>query len=458
MSRFALWAAVLLLAGGSVTRAGDAEPPLWKAGFAKVNITPQQPLHLAGYASRNKPLEGVESDIFLKALALDDGQGGRAVLVTADLIGFRAEFAEPLCEAIARRTGLRREQILLNASHTHSAPLLSLNPEPRGPLTADDAQATVAYTRRVMQQAEEAVAEALDDLGPAQLAWGVGVATFVMNRREFTPAGVRLGVNPSGLADRSVPVLRIQSPEGKLRGVVFGCACHNTTLTGQFYLVSGDYAGYAQRHIEEQHPGAVALFVLGCGGDANPYPRSEVALARLHGAHLGQEVCRLLQQPLAPVGGPLVTKLQYADLPLRVPRDAAELEQWLTSSNPYHRDAARAQQERLQRGEKLQDHYRAPLALWRFGNDLTLLGISGETVVDYVPAAMDILGPHKVWIAGYCNDVFGYLPSAKVLREGGYETRGVYYGAVGIFTPQVEQAVLQAVRDLAQAAGIAPGN
>jgi neutral ceramidase len=458
MCRFVVFSAMLFGVGVGVAAAADGDAPPWKAGFAKVNITPQQPLHLAGYASRNKPSEGVESDIYLGALALDDGQGGRAVLVTADLIGFRAEFAEPMCEAIARRTGLRREQILLNASHTHSAPLLSLNDQPRGALSADDARATVAYTRRIMQQAEEAVAAALDDLSPARLSWGVGVASFVMNRREFTATGVRIGVNPRGLADRSVPVLRIESPEGKLRGVVFGCACHNTTLTGQFYLISGDYAGYAQRHIEEQHPGAVALFVLGCGGDANPYPRSDVALARLHGTHLGEEVCRVLGSSLSRVRGPLVTRLQYVDLPLRVPRSAAELDEWLQSSNPYHRDAARAQQERLQRGETLQDHYRAPMALWRLGNDLTLLGISGETVVDYVPAALEILSPHKAWIAGYCNDVFGYLPSARVLREGGYETRGVYYGAVGIFAPQVEQAVLQAVRDLAHAAGIAKGD
>jgi neutral ceramidase len=101
-----------------------------------------------------------------------------------------------------------------------------------------------------------------------------------MNRREFTPTGVILGVNPRGLADRSVPVLRVDGADGKPRAVLFGAACHNTTLTGEHSVVSGDYAGFAQEHVRKRHPGAAALFVLGCAGDANPHPRGTVELAR----------------------------------------------------------------------------------------------------------------------------------------------------------------------------------
>ena len=82
----------------------------------------------------------------------------------------------------------------------------------------------------------------------------------------------------------------------------------------------------------------------------------------------------------------------------------------------------------LDRGEKLPTHYTCPLAVWQFGKDLTLVGLSGEVVVDYVTALERALGPNQLWIAGYCNDVFGYLPSARVLGEGGYETRGLYSG------------------------------
>ena len=108
---------------------------------------------------------------------------------------------------------------------------------------------------------------------PARLSWGNGIVDFVMNRREFTPRGVILGVNPRGLADRSVPVLRVDSPDGKPRAILFGAGAHNTTLTGENYQICGDYAGYAQTYIREHYPEAQAMFLLGCAGDANPYPR-----------------------------------------------------------------------------------------------------------------------------------------------------------------------------------------
>ena len=67
------------------------------------------------------------------------------------------------------------------------------------------------------------------------------------------------------------------------------------------------------------------------------------------------------------------------------------------------------------------------------GSDLTLIGLSGEVVVDYVSMIEKALGPNQLWIAAYCNDVYGYLPSARVIAEGGYETRGLYSGGAGFF-------------------------
>ena len=69
-----------------------------------------------------------------------------------------------------------------------------------------------------------------------------------MNRREFTEKGVILGVNPRGPVDRSVPVLRVTNPDGKVLAVLFGAACHNTTLGPKDYRISGDFAGFAQEH------------------------------------------------------------------------------------------------------------------------------------------------------------------------------------------------------------------
>jgi hypothetical protein len=95
--------------------------------------------------------------------------------------------------------------------------------------------------------------------------------------------------------------------------------------------------------------------------------------------------------------------------------------------------------------------YAAPIAIWQFGTDLTLVGLSGEVVVDYVARIEQAIGPLNLWMAAYCNDVFGYLPSARVLREGGYETRGLYSGE--LFSPRVEEVVVEAVTTLAAEAG-----
>ena len=108
---------------------------------------------------------------------------------------------------------------------------------------------------------------------------------------------------------------------------------------------------------------------------------------------------------------------------------------------------------KLNRGEKLPTSYRCPVTVWQFGDDLTLVGLSGEVVVDYVMLLEKALGPNQLWLAAYCNDVFGYVPSARVLSEGGYETRGLYTGGIGIFSPKAEEVLVAKVRELAEQAG-----
>jgi hypothetical protein len=434
------------------TSARAAEPD-WKVGLARVKITPEQPVMLAGYASRKTPYERVVTDLYAKALALEDRQGHRVVLVTSDLIGFTAAVAEPICKRVHDHLGLPREHILLNAAHVHTGPSLSLDPTPRDGRSPGDAQRTVAYTRRLQDQVVELIADAVAHLEPARLSWGTGVAPFVMNRREFTPNGIILGVNASGLADRTVPVLRVDSPDGKLRAVLFGAAVHNTTLTDRHNDVCGDYAGYAQAFVEERHPGVQALFLTGCAGDANPYPRGSMELARAHGTTLGHEVCRVLETKLRPVAGPLQVAFARADLPLQEPPSRAELEKQAAGRNSVDAGIARQMLATLDRGAQLPKHYTCPFTVWQFGKDLTLVGLPGEVVVDYVRLLEKVLGPNQLWLAAYCNDVFGYLPSARVLREGGYETRGLYAGGIGRFAPQAEEVVVATVRELAKKAG-----
>jgi hypothetical protein len=443
-------AGLTLCLRASPTPAADPE---WKAGLAQVKITPENPLQLSGYGGRVKPFEKVAADLYVKVLVLEDRDGRRGVLVTSDLLGFPAAVAEPICERIREKTGLKRDQILLNSSHSHAGPLLSLKVPNKDDPGAGEALRTVEYTRQLQDKVVEAVVQALGRLEPARLSWGGGVIHFAMNRREFTPDGVILGVNPRGLADRTVPVLRVDAADGMMRAVLFGAATHGTTLGGDNYQLCGDYAGFAQAFVEERHPHVQAMFMLGCAGDSNPYPRGTMEMTRKHGTTLGEEVCRVLDGKLRPVTGPLQIAFARADLPLQPAPPREELQKLAANKRSPRSFGATAMLALMDKGEKPPTHYTAPVTVWQFGRDLTIVGLPGEVVVDYVTMLEKALGPNQLWIAAYCNDVFGYLPSARVLGEGGYETRGLYSGGAGFFDPKAEEVVVRTVRELAQKAG-----
>lgn len=443
----------LLTAATSPVFAAEAD---WKVGLASIKVTPETPVQMAGYAGRIKPFERVEQDIYAKALVLEDAAGQRAVIVTMDLIGMRTWFADPLVEQITARTGLKREQMLFTWAHNHAGPALSAKVIPTPGVGATDVQNQVAYTRWLQAQLVELVVNANARLEPARLSHGVGVAKFVMNRREFTPdRGIILGVNPRGLADRSVPVLRIDAADGKPRAVLFGTAAHNTTLGAKNLVLCGDYAGFAQHYLQEQFPGVQAMFMLGCAGDTNPYPRDSLDVTKQHGRELATEVARVLGTKLRPVAGPLKVAFGTADLPLR-PMTKEQLKPLVAKNVSWQVGNARRMLNMLEAGEKLPTHHTIPLAVWQFGRDLTLVAISGETVGDYVPLTEKALGPLNLWIAGYTNDGFGYLPSARIVHEGGYETRGLSSGE-GWFAPEAQDAVIAKIKELAAQVGRLPG-
>ena len=429
-----------------------AAEPGWKVGLAQIKITPKEPVFLVGYAGRNKPFTRVESDLWAKALVLEDAAGHRGMIITSDLIGFPAAIAEPICQRIISKCGVERGDILINSSHTHSGPLLFVDASSRETLGEAQAQRTLAYSAWLSDQVVEVASRAAEKLTPATLALGSGVINFAMNRREFAPRGVILGVNARGLVDRSVPVLRIDGADGQMRAVLFGAAVHGTTLTQDDYELCGDYASFAQEYIQAHHPGVQAMFMLGCAGDANPYPRGKLEYARRHGETLGEEVERVLGTKLQPVKGPLTTAFATADLPLQAAPSREELERW-SKEKGYRSFVGKNLLALLDAGKSPPTTYRAPLAVWQFGHDLTLVGLPGEVVIDYLPLIERSIGPRQLWLAAYCNDVFGYLPSAKVLAEGGYETRGLYSGGVGLFAPEAEGVVVATVRRLAETAG-----
>jgi hypothetical protein len=268
----------------------------------------------------------------------------------------------------------------------------------------------------------EAMGQALADLAPARLAQGEGRATFAVNRRENTEAEVPVlraaGKPLKGVVDHAVPVLAVYRGNERLEAVLFGYACHPTTLS--FMTWCGDYPGFAQILIEKQHPGATAMFVNTCGGDQNPIPRRTVEHCETYGTMLAEGVEGALKQPLRPVAGGLKTAFEFVDLAYEKVMTRQDLEASTASDNVIHARWARRLLKELEAGAVFASSYPYPVQAWRLGPDLLFIGIGGEAVVDYVLRFRREFGP-GTWVCGYANDLVAYIPSRRVWEEGGYE-------------------------------------
>src|SRR5205807_2228628 len=149
--------------------------------------------------------------------------------------GLPRSISDIVAARVEKTYGIDRAHLALNSSHTHTGPLVRRNLEMLFDLSAADSQVVSDYSARLTDNLVAVVGAALKDLAPADLSFGNGRATFAINRRENSPSGVKIGENPKGPTDPDVPVLKVAAPGGSLRAVLFGYACHNTTLTGQFY-------------------------------------------------------------------------------------------------------------------------------------------------------------------------------------------------------------------------------
>ena len=417
----------------------------WNAGFAKANITPRESIFMAGYGNRTHPSEGVLAELYVKALALEDDSGSRAVLVTSDLLGFPKEVGDAIAARATAKYGLSRDRIALNSSHTHSGPVIGRMLWPAYSITEEQQAVIDRYTAWLIGQTVDTIGAALKNLSPAMLSFSQETAGFAVNRRH---ANHRAWPGP---VDHDVPVLAVRAPGGKLRAAVFGYACHATTVG--IYQLNGDWPGFAQSELESAYPGAEFLFVAGAGADANPLPRHTVELARMYGKVMAAAVSTALNAKPKSLSGPLRTAFEHVALPFQTPPTRAELESRLSDPSVYTVRHAKLMLARLERDGKLPDQYPYPLQVWRFGKDLAFIVMGGEVVVDYALRFKAQYGWDTTWVAGYSNDVFAYIPSLRVLKEGGYEGAGamIVYGQPAAFRPAVEEIIAEKVDDLMRA-------
>ena len=424
----------------------------WKAGVARVVITPDQPLWMAGYANRDHPAEGKVVDLWAKALALQDSAGKQAVLVTADLVGIPKRLSDHIRDQVKRRFNLSRSQIAINTSHTHTGPVLADALVAIYPVDSIQQHEINQYTDRLGEKIVALVDKALHSMEPVQLYAGNGVTRFQVNRRNNVESTLSLQSDLNGPNDYAVPVIKVENSKGELIAVAFGYACHNTVLAG--YKWSGDYAGFAQLELERAHPGATALFLQGCGADQNPLPRRTVQLARQYGKELAAAVDGVLDEDMQPLSPHLTTAYSEVELQLNAPPSKEELTKMAAGFSDYRKRWANHLLSDIDRGEALRVSYPYPVEVWKLGDQPVII-LGGEVVVGYAIELKRIFG-QNVFVLGYSNDVMSYIPTAKILQEGGYEgaSSQMVYGLPNTWRSDIETTILQQVLEVAKQAGI----
>lgn len=421
-----------------------------QVGVAKADITPQESVPLAGYGGKTRMSQEIVHPIWLKAMAIRDELGQTSVLVTADLVGLSDKMVDIIAENALKKYQLPGERLILNTSHNHSCPVTEDVLWIYYEFNDQERAAKERYTQMVYQRYDDVIAAALKDLKPAEISFEQGLAGIAVNRRRSRGPETRAF---GGQVDQDVPVLAVKS-DGQLRAILFGYSCHTTALGG--LSISGDYAGFAQIELEKQYPGSLAMFIQNCGGDANPLPRirgneaEAVKLTSMYGHILAEAVKQVIAAPMKEISGPVKAVMGETELFLKPGLSLAELQNKLPGLTGMAKTEVEHQINQYKTLGATPDRVNYPIQVWRFGSGFTFIALTGETVVDYSLKFKGLYGWNDTWVFGYNNDLLSYVPSLRVLKEGGYEGDSgmAEYGHRAPYTETVEKQISDKVDEL----------
>ena len=233
---------------------------------------------------------------------------------------------------------------------------------------------------------------------------------------------------------------------------MFGYACHPTVLSS--YQWSGDYPGFAQFDLEKELPGTTAMFFQGCGADQNPLPRRSVGLAKQYGLELAAAVQNVVENPADTLFSELKMDYKEIDLALTNPPKKVALQKLATEGSGYQKRWAERMLIGIENGEQPETTYPYPVQVWKIGEQ-SLFVLGGEVVVDYAIELKRIFG-ENIFVMGYANDVMSYIPSVRILREGGYEglSSQIVYGMPAAWSADIENKIIHACIKLAGEVGV----
>lgn len=410
---------------------------LRQIGLAKVDITPRHPVLLSGYAARSHQLtSNVGQKLWARGLAIGSDEESPAILIAVDNTGVPAAVRAAVLEELQSKYKIRPDRFTIASTHTHSGPMLKgvLENLTLQPLTPEQRDAVDGYTQELVDHLVEVAVAALKDRQPGSLHQGQGETRFAINRRRGP------GIDPA------TPVLVITDEAGSPRGVMTSYACH--CVSGGYGLdIHGDWAGCAAEEIEKLVPGAMSIVLVGCGGDQNPAERLDLTVSRRQGALLAAEVRRVMSLGLFSVEGDLVTtaaeiQLPFAELPSREVLEKRAGEAGIVGLQ------ARQTLARLQEGKKIPASLTYPIQTWKFANQLAMVFLGDEVVVDYSLMLKQLIDPARLWVTSYSNDVACYIPTDRILKEGGYEPDSSmgWYGQAGPLAAGAERLILAEVQ------------
>ncbi|HMO34689.1 MAG TPA: neutral/alkaline non-lysosomal ceramidase N-terminal domain-containing protein, partial [Gemmatales bacterium] len=434
-------------------------PQQVSVGVASIDITPEYPIRLAGYGFRRTESDGILQRIHAKALVIGEKQP--ALLITVEVCGLSYEFVEQVAKKIEMKHGISRDRLAVTVTHTHTSPMVKgyLTTLFDTPIPEDQQKTIERYTSELEQKILEVADLAISKREPCYLSWGMGSVGFARNRRPaslHTPS--QWGSNPkrelssistpqTGPVDHDLPMLAVHDIRNNLKAVWVSYACHCTTLA--INKISGDWAGYAASIIEEDHPGCVALVSIGCGADSNP-ERSDrqdnIEFAVKQGNLLAHEVNRLLAGFLAPLSSSITANYAQFALPLSKLPDVDQLRQ-RAERNDAVGYQARVSLDNLSRGNDLDKEIPFSVQTWRFGSQLAVVFLPGEVVVDYSLRLKTELDAQRLWVNAYANHVPCYIPSERILKEGGYEggSAMTYYNLTAPLAAGLENKIITEV-------------
>lgn len=391
-----------------------------RAGVARTDITPKEPVTLSGYASRKDLSKGVHDPLSARVVAFESN-GKRLVLVSTDVIGFYDGTAEDFRETILAKFKLQPAELFLAGIHTHAAPTLTLDKD-------KGHENNLKYTETLKGKLIKVIGEALDSTAPVRIGCGIGYSPVGSNRREVRLDGagwpkeaIKLGRNPYGPTDKQVLVAKVAKGDGAPVAVMFDYATHGTSLGPKNYIISGDVLGLAEQFVEKiLAPGVIAPAFAGASGDIDPWyrilPEFETEAGWipepvLLGTLLGEEIVHVYRdiKQTSPAG-----KIETSFITMALPRKPAD--------SPDDKTKGPTAGLNITAGR---------------AGDIAFIGFGCEMCTE-IGMAIKAASPFKhTFVITHCNGAAGYLPTKDMYKEGGYEVRS------SPFAPQAAEMVIK---------------